>query len=628
MARNSLFEVENSEQRAERPAGHLASVTSTYNATEHPTTTDVVIPSNLFPSNYGGLSSIGPQEGGDISARNDPFAFNVQRIAAQQKEELKRAISRSTSVSVGAISRSRSIGHDTSANHFTVAGKRRPLRKTSLTARAEVGGSHLVGWKSQSPSQSSVNNSNNYFGNYAFGKLSRALSDGQTDPLSVVINKDGPAPETGISEWPARQPTTLALIDSRTSQRSKNSVRTRKGSVLHRPVSVVAETFQQIKDTVRRSSLADLYDKAKVRGESLQRKKWAMLLFEYTFYLILVAFVYFVLIGVPLWKGTVYWLYWVFQHKFAVPGTWAVTFGLAMFFAYAPLLLLFEKDPPMPTDPIPNPNMTPGVHNTALMIPCYKSAKIIGPTLVAALKIFPPSHIFVIANGNSPTPLDDTEEVCRPFGVNHVWSPVGSKIVAQFVGCYAAKGFKNVLLIDDDCALPPNFPIVSERMTKDVKCIGYTIKSVGPNSGRGTLCQQAQDLEYKISGLQRALAGKIGSATFPHGAISLWDNNFLLRTFHSHPGFSVSEDWFFGHVARKLGSRIQMCTSVFIETETPNAVFLSSGGDRGGFGEMTIFKQRFMRWNFFFVNGMYYNLAYILGSWNLGVWEIGEHIHA
>lgn len=412
--------------------------------------------------------------------------------------------------------------------------------------------------------------------------------------------------------------------DRRASQMPRHSVQARKGSVFQRHVSIVADALHNVKDTVRNTELTDLYEKAKARGQHLQRKKWVMILFEYTIYLILVAFVYFVLVGVPLWKGTVYWLYWIFAHKFAVAGTWAITLGVAFFFAYAPLFVLFEKDAPMPIDATPDPEKTPGVHNTALMIPCYNSAGIIGPTLEAAVKIFPPSHIFVIANGNSPTPLDNTEEVCRPYGVNHVWSPVGSKIVAQFVGCYAAKIFTNVLLIDDDCALPPNFPIVSERMTKHVQCIGYTIKSIGPESSRGTLCQQAQDLEYKISGIQRALAGKMGSATFPHGAISLWNTQFLLKTFHWHPGFSVSEDWFFGHVARQLGSRIQMCTSVFVETETPNAIFFSSGGSRGGFGEMTIFKQRFMRWNFFFVSGIYYNMAYILGSWKLGWWELGK----
>lgn len=296
-------------------------------------------------------------------------------------------------------------------------------------------------------------------------------------------------------------------------------------------------------------------------------------------------------------------------------------------YAFAPLLILFEKEPPMVERPDDFDRTTiPGVHNTALLIPCYKSENIIGPTLEAALKIFPASHIFVIANGNSETPLDNTAEVCRRYGVKHVWSSVGSKIVAQYVGCHKARRFENVLLIDDDCALPPNFPVVSDRLVGKVKSIGYTIKSVGPNSSKGTWCQQAQDLEYKLSGLQRAFAGKVGSATFPHGAISLWDRKFLVKTFNDHPGYSVSEDWFFGDSCRRLGGRIVMCSSVFVETETPNAVFFSSGGARGGFGEMTIFKQRFMRWNFFFVNGMYYNMKYIIKSWNLGWWEIGAKI--
>jgi hypothetical protein len=69
-----------------------------------------------------------------------------------------------------------------------------------------------------------------------------------------------------------------------------------------------------------------------------------------------------------------------------------------------------------------------------------------------------------------------------------------------------------------------------------------------------------------------------------------------------------------------------MCSAVFVETETPGSILLSSGGARGGFGEMTIFKQRFYRWNFFFVNGMFYNMAYIFGSWKLGFWEIGAKI--
>ncbi|KAF1924533.1 glycosyltransferase family 2 protein [Didymella exigua CBS 183.55] len=375
----------------------------------------------------------------------------------------------------------------------------------------------------------------------------------------------------------------------------------------------------------RKGSVWKTYEHAKKRGAELQREKWVQIAFEYSIYLLLLCFIYFVLIGRPLWNGAVWWLYWVVENKFVFAGGFSITLGIALFYAFAPLLIVFENDPP-PAEFTAETKIQDNVKDTALLIPCYKSAQLIGATLEAALKIFPPSHIFVLANGNSPTPLDNTEEVCAPYGVNHLWCPIGSKIVAQYVGAYAAKAFKNVLLIDDDCALPDNFPVVTDRLKGDVMCLGYTIKSVGPNSSKGNLCQQAQDLEYKLSGIQREFAGKVGSATFPHGAIALWDRDLLIKTFHEHPGFSVSEDWFFGHVARKLGSRIKMCSQVFVETETPSAVFFSSGGARGGFGEMTIFKQRFKRWNFFFVNGMYYNMAYILCSWKLGWWEIGAKI--
>ena len=180
--------------------------------------------------------------------------------------------------------------------------------------------------------------------------------------------------------------------------------------------------------------------------------------------------------------------------------------------------------------------------------------------------------------------------------MSHTWSPLGSKIIAQFVGSHVSKSFPYTLLIDDDCLLPETFPLGTERFTDRIKCIGYTITSVGPNGSLGTLVKQAQDLEYKLSGLQRQFAGLIGSATFPHGAISMWDRKFLLQTFYEHPGFSVSEDWFFGHVARTLGSRIIMNGEVFVETETPAAIFWAgTGGSRGGFGEITVWKQRFER---------------------------------
>ncbi|KAK5727941.1 hypothetical protein LTR17_012364 [Elasticomyces elasticus] len=615
--------------------------------------------------------------------------FDAARIAHEQHaaaeaveviEVVGRPHTRATSVTMGALNRTRSGRHGSQANVLTLGGQRLPLRKTSLptvreqasnttigSATTLAGSSSEAGELSQlalkhrknlidHPNSDTLSPLHQFsegpFGDsMLFQKLSsydlrgsnrnkRHSARSPMDASEVMGQPQNPFESSSyiLHDEKTEDPFAddLGPLDSRTSntlERSNTMMgRFRQFSVVQATTDAITHAAENVSagvsNVARRTSVGNLYDQAKAKGLTFQRKPWVQKLFEYSIYVLLVLFVYFVLVGLPLWRGAVWWLYWVVQNKFVVGGTWSITIGLAAFYAYAPLIMLFEKEPPMPID-LTNidATKTPGVHNTALMIPCYKSEKIIGPTLVAALKIFPASHIYVIANGNSPTPLDNTEEVCTKYGVNHIWSPVGSKIVAQFVGCYAAKHFENVLLIDDYCALPANFPIVSDRMKGKIQCIGYTIKSVGPESSKGTLCQQAQDLEYKISGLQRQFAGWIGSATFPHGAISLWNTKFLIKTFHTHPGFSVSEDWFFGHVARELGCRITMCSAIFVETETPTDVFFAArGGSRGGFGEMTIFKQRFYRWNFFFVNGMYYNMKYILTSRKLGFWEIGAKL--
>ncbi|KAI4134098.1 MAG: hypothetical protein LQ341_006084, partial [Variospora aurantia] len=184
--------------------------------------------------------------------------------------------------------------------------------------------------------------------------------------------------------------------------------------------------------------------------------------------------------------------------KLVVPAGTAAFLSTGFLYAYLPLLVLFEKEPPPHPPPVSASQTEYGqARDTTLLIPCYKSEKLISSTLEAALKVFPRENIFVVANGNSPTPLDNTAAVCERYGVSHTWSSIDSKMVAQFVGCYVAKQFRNMLLIDDDCLLPPNFPIVTDRFTLSVKCVGYTIKSVGTSSSKGTLSQQAQDVEIQ-----------------------------------------------------------------------------------------------------------------------------------
>ncbi|KAL8767836.1 MAG: hypothetical protein Q9194_005870, partial [Teloschistes cf. exilis] len=520
---------------------------------------------------------------------------------------------RSTTINLGGLGRTRATGRSTPAN----PGLRIDRRASNFFAT----GSRVTQKPFSEDTTRKLENS------YVFQSLENYQLPGQRPSSEATLAPVFLARNNSDTTATLRRESSNPKVErnqSVTSQFANIDVVRRASIAVENAVEKVKET---VASALRRSSLQETYEKAKIRQVQLMRSPFAQYAFEYFFYLLMAAFVYFVFVGYPLWTGLVMTIYYLFDMKLVVPAGTAIFLGIGFLYAYLPLLILFEKEPPARPPPDSLDQMeSNGADDTALLIPCYKSESLIAATLEAALKVFPAQNIFVIANGNSPTPLDNTAAVCERYGVSHTWSPIGSKIVAQYVGCYVSKQFPYALLIDDDCLLPPNFPIVTDRLRGKTMCIGYTIKSVGPNSSKGTLCQQAQDVEYKISGIQRAFAGKVGSATFPHGAISIWDRELLIKTFQAHPGFSVSEDWFFGHVARQLGRRIKMCTAVFVETETPTAIFLSGGGARGGFGEMTIWKQRFFRWNYFFVSGIYWDMFYIIRNWKLGFWEIGAKL--
>lgn len=80
----------------------------------------------------------------------------------------------------------------------------------------------------------------------------------------------------------------------------------------------------------RQSSMRKTLEHAKLRGEQLQRSKWAMIAFEWGIYVLLLCFIYFVLIGIPLWNGAVWWLYWVVANKFVFAGGFSITLGIAV----------------------------------------------------------------------------------------------------------------------------------------------------------------------------------------------------------------------------------------------------------------------------------------------------------
>lgn len=141
---------------------------------------------------------------------------------------------------------------------------------------------------------------------------------GSSDPSSDDISEYGHDPHAPRPDNEPRPSVSPSIM--------RNRRMSRVASILPHSIRNTARRFST---AVRRSSIADVYERAKIRGAQLQRTRPFQLLFEYTFYFLLLAFIYFVLIGMPLWRGAVWWLYWVVETKFGVSAGFAITIAVA-----------------------------------------------------------------------------------------------------------------------------------------------------------------------------------------------------------------------------------------------------------------------------------------------------------
>ena len=102
--------------------------------------------------------------------------------------------------------------------------------------------------------------------------------------------------------------------------------------VIRRASIAIDDTLENLTSLARRSTLADVYEKAKVRQVQLRRSTVVQIGFQYCFYLLILASIYFILVGVPLWKGVVWYIYIIFSTKLAVPVGTAVFLGIGFLY--------------------------------------------------------------------------------------------------------------------------------------------------------------------------------------------------------------------------------------------------------------------------------------------------------
>lgn len=343
------------------------------------------------------------------------------------------------------------------------------------------------------------------------------------------------------------------------------------------------------------------------RPKRLDNSKRSTICYYVIYYISLFCFIYFVFVGIPLWSGLVMWFIKRMKENkeylgflgFVLPEIFLTTVPLVIF-----LKLIDRRCLNKNLQDTPNGKV-------ALIIPCHKAENIINPTLEKALKIFDAKDIYVIDNGNSDIPLDNTRWVCEELGVNYMWCNMGSKFISIYVGVKLAYNYEYVMQMDDDMELDDDMKFL---LDEKVDCVAYTISGISKYK-KNNLLQHCQDIEYKISGIIKCLQSWLGNTIFAHGAISLWKRESLIKVLESHPAYPISDDWFTGFTANRLGMRIEVCNHKFISTDTPSTLFFS--GRKSGYGDATLLKQRLFRWYALIGLQIVYQLYYIFFIWTL-----------
>ena len=229
--------------------------------------------------------------------------------------------------------------------------------------------------------------------------------------------------------------------------------------------------------------------------------------------------------------------------------------------------------------------------DTCLLIACHQSTlteekqAAFTNTLECAMKVFPPSHIFVCDNGNSICPVDSTQAVAHSIhpDINYLYIPEGNKTFAFYwcnrywipflAQCGRVPDFRYALITDDDVPLPTDLHIPHEylRLHPEVKAVHFAITAATPD-GKPPLLVRCQDIEYKMAAVHKYFQSTLSRALSCHGAIGLWERATLDRVFYDHDTVFHGEDLYMGLSLLRLrdDSRIISCPQTIVPTYAPD----------------------------------------------------------
>lgn len=306
--------------------------------------TNVVIPAHLMThveTNWNEDKVVGRRKSA-YQREDSRKSFNIQAMAQQQQEEVKNIINTTQKAPRFVSASMEALAH---ADPFAAMRERqasaRKSRGKSLAAvdeseKAPDEDDEEVEEKDTgeelTPGEAPGGLTSWGWGNVAFDYRDGGISPGAAmdpvDPLAAAgaaLGLEKTSTNNNLSTA-VRRPS----MWGNTADRHLSQAGQRRPSVFQRAGSVFQDTMQNVRKKVRRSSMWDVYENAKKRQLEIRRKRWVQIVFEYSFYFMLVVLVYFLLIGQPLWKGTYLSLYLAFKYKLNLNGSWSIIIAVAV----------------------------------------------------------------------------------------------------------------------------------------------------------------------------------------------------------------------------------------------------------------------------------------------------------
>lgn len=261
-------------------------------------------------------------------------------------------------------------------------------------------------------------------------------------------------------------------------------------------------------------------------------------------------------------------------------------------------------------------------------------------TVWSCLRFVRPEQIYVVENdtvasSRHSSDIRDALQNADLHDVNYLYNPYANKVLAIYAGCLAATKrsaggsangsrdgddgaspkpsskrrlekhateVRQILILDDDVTLPDDMYFGTNLIRDRCRAVCYPIRPVHPHNFNlskefpmptTSFLVEWQYVEYQASDYAKLLQSAVGTCSYPHGAVSLWDADTLIECCRQHDTVFYADDLKMGWWLQTQGYELCMVPQSVVATAAPTAWFWNDTA----ISTTTLFRQRVCSWD-------------------------------